>query len=106
MPLLNGSKDIGPVVSAILRTPPQGVRGPPVLAVSEELDFDEICAIFTRVTGQNFKYVQSPPGQMAKRDAVIGAEFEEMYEYYNKYGFDGGEKWLRIGEVSLLSHLV
>lgn len=102
MPLLNGHKDIGPVVAAILSNQPQGVDGPPVLAVSEEMDFQQICITLQNITNQKIDYVQSPPGLMGKRDPIIGTEFEQMYEYYNKYGFDGGERWLRIGDVGAL----
>jgi uncharacterized protein YbjT (DUF2867 family) len=101
MPMLDGGKDIGPVVGAILANAPQGVSGHPVLAVSKEMDFTEIAATLAKVTGQDVRYVQSPAGQMSKRDPIIGPEFEQMYDFYNKFGFAGGEKWLRIEEVCL-----
>lgn len=71
-----------------------------MLAVSERMDFDSIYKVISKVVGQDIVYRQSAEGDMEQNDPVLGSIFEQMYEFFNEYGFAGDTKMLGRDEVS------
>lgn len=104
--LLNARRDIGSFVVAALQLPPQGVRGPPVFAYSQELNFEQIAATIKHATGIDISYRQSDAGVMTKNVPVIGKEFEQMYNYNNAYAFAGNTRMVMPSDVGCLLLLV
>ena len=100
--MLATRKDAGLFVAAILQRPPQGINGPPVVASSATLTFDDVCAAMSKATGRKTVYRQGRTGQMAKDFPAFGAVFEEVYELFNDYGLTGNMETLGREEVSLL----
>jgi hypothetical protein len=57
----------------MLQRPPQGINGPPVMAMCGQLNFEQVCSILSKVTGKQINYRQVEHGVMANCDKIVGA---------------------------------
>lgn len=92
--------DVGLFVASILQSEPLGATGPPVIAASDTLTFNEVVVELEKVTQRKIRYEQAELGQMEMDYPGLGEQFEQIYELFNNYGFSGGNKTVGRREVS------
>jgi hypothetical protein len=73
----------------------------PVYMYSEPLTFEEMIAVFQKVTGRKMRYEQLPYGELARQSPILGDAFQKMYDYLcNDDTRSGGGAYTSPDEVS------
>jgi hypothetical protein len=62
----------------MLQRSPQGIDGAPVMAMSGQLNFEQVCATLSKVTGKQINYRQVAHGVMANYDKIVGAHMVSL----------------------------
>ncbi|KAL7748379.1 hypothetical protein RI367_006341 [Sorochytrium milnesiophthora] len=90
-PFIDASADSGKIVAAILDNPDRLIGGR-VDGVSEWLTPTELCAVLTKVTGEQVRYEYNP--ELTKREYWADKKpglhhIDELFRWMNEYGYYG-----------------
>ncbi|KAK5583559.1 hypothetical protein RB653_005156 [Dictyostelium firmibasis] len=78
-------KDIGPIVAGIVANPSK-YSGVVVPLAGERLTGDQICQVFTKVTGKQVKYNYIPPATFRTFAFPYANEIASMFQFFSEFG--------------------